>query len=229
MSNPYRLHIRLGKKDVDLILLGSWYRITYMVRHAIQFYLGKTDERLSLPPYNKKVPKEAVYSILFYPERDSEEIAFLQSIPNGYRSAAVKQLLRNAMEKYDIRPLLKNEPKPSKEKKEEPAYREVLTYMKEHNAQAYTGMLDEDFVPHVDAFWYGLERLCTFIDHHVVVTWKKTYTGLSEEECGKLRRAIASRQFAVSESRLEDAFHLQKRFEKKVESLKKAPDNKMTP
>lgn len=115
------------------------------------------------------------------------------------------------------------------EKKEEPAYREVLTYMKEHNAQAYTGMLDEDFVPHVDAFWYGLERLCTFIDHHVVVTWKKTYTGLSEEECGKLRRAIASRQFAVSESRLEDAFHLQKRFEKKVESLKKAPDNKMTP
>lgn len=121
MSNPYRLHIRLGKKDVDLILLGSWYRITYMVRHAIQFYLGKTDERLSLPPYNKKVPKEAVYSILFYPERDSEEIAFLQSIPNGYRSAAVKQLLRNAMEKYDIRPLLKNEPKPSKAEKEEPA------------------------------------------------------------------------------------------------------------
>lgn len=121
MSDPYRLHIRLGKKDGDLILLGAWYRITEMVRHAIQFYLDKTDERIHLPPYSDEIPNDAIYTAIFYPEKDSEEIAFLQSIPNGYRSTVIKYLLRNAMERCDLRYILKNEPKPSKVEKEEAA------------------------------------------------------------------------------------------------------------
>ena len=65
MSKPDRMHIRLGDKDGDLILLGSWYRITEMVRHAILYYLGKTDEKISLPPYSEEIPKEAIYTALF--------------------------------------------------------------------------------------------------------------------------------------------------------------------
>ena len=121
MSKPYRMHIRLGDKDGDLILLGSWYRITEMVRHAIHYYLGQTDEKISLPPYSEEIPKEAIYTALFYPEKDSEEIEFLESIPNGFRSTVVKRLLRHAMEKCDLRPILKKAPKLSKGKKEEPA------------------------------------------------------------------------------------------------------------
>ena len=121
MSKPYRMHIRLGDKDGDLILLGSWYRITEMVRHAIHYYLGKTDEKIPLPPYGEKIPKEAIYTALLYPETDSEEIKFLESIPKGFRSTAVKRLLRHAMEKCDLRPILKKAPKLSKGKKEEPA------------------------------------------------------------------------------------------------------------
>ena len=44
--------------------------------------------------------------------------------------------------------------------------------MKEQNSQKYFGMLDKDFVPHVDAFWYGLQMLCEFIDHHITVECK---------------------------------------------------------
>ena len=112
MGEVIRFHLRLGQKDGDLILLGSKYRITKMVRHAIQFYLGKADERIPLPPYNEKVPKDVVYSILLYPETDSEEIAFLQSVPNGYRSAVMKRLLRYAMEQCDLRLIMENAPKP---------------------------------------------------------------------------------------------------------------------
>ena len=120
MSKPYRMHIRLGDKDGDLILLGSWYRITEMVRHAIHYYLGKTDEKILLPPYSEEIPNEAIYTALFYPEKDSEEIEFLESIPNGFRSTVVKRLLRHAMERCDLRPILKNAPKLPRVKKEEP-------------------------------------------------------------------------------------------------------------
>lgn len=115
MSKPYRMHIRLGDKDGDLILLGSWYRITEMVRHAIHYYLGQTDEKISLPPYSEEIPKEAIYTALFYPEKDSEEIEFLESIPNGFRSTVVKRLLRHAMERCDLRPILTKLPKGKKE------------------------------------------------------------------------------------------------------------------
>ena len=113
MGEVVRFHLRLGQKDGDLILLGSTSRITKMVRHAIQYYLYKTDEKIPLPPYNKEVPKEAIYSILLYPETDSEEIAFLQSVPNGYRSTVIKYLLRNAMERCDLRLIMENVPKPA--------------------------------------------------------------------------------------------------------------------
>ena len=105
-----RFHLRLGQKDGDLILLGSKYRITKMVRHAIQFYLGKTDERIPLPPYNEKVPKMLFTQFFSIRKQILRKLRFLQSVPNGYRSAVMKRLLRYAMEQCDLRLIMENAP-----------------------------------------------------------------------------------------------------------------------
>lgn len=105
------------------------------------------------------------------------------------------------------------------QEKEEPKYDEVVSYMKEQNAKRYFGMLDEDFVPHVDAFWYGLEMLCDFIDHHIVVECDTEYLRIGENEKAKLMRVIESKSFEVSESRLEFVLELRERFEEKIRAL----------
>lgn len=114
MGEAIRINLRLGQKDGDLILLGKQYRISEMVRLAIRYYLGKSNEKIPLPPY-VDVPSEAVYTILLYPDSDPEVLEFLQTIPNGYRSTAIKQLLRNAMERCDFRLLQNNEAKKKSE------------------------------------------------------------------------------------------------------------------
>ena len=67
--------------------------------------------------------------------------------------------------------------------------------MKEQNSQKYFGMLDEDFVPHVDAFWYGLQMLCEFIDHHITVECKTDCFFINGDESAKLQRIISSKEF----------------------------------
>ena len=89
-------------------------------------------------------------------------------------------------------------------------------------------MLDEDFVPHVDAFWYGLEMLCEFIDHHIAVECNTESFYIDDAERSKLLRAITSKEFDVSEARLDSAIELKERFEDKIEALKdtkKAKEN----
>lgn len=80
------------------------------------------------------------------------------------------------------------------EKKEDPQFEKVIEYMKEHNAKKYFGMLDEDFVPHVDAFWYGLQMLCEFIDHHIAVECKTDCFFINGDESAKLQRTISSKE-----------------------------------
>ena len=105
------------------------------------------------------------------------------------------------------------------EEKEDPQYDQVVEYMKKHNAEKYFGMLDEDFVPHVDAFWYGLEMLCEFIDHHVAINCNTKDSFINNDEQSKLLRVITSKDFDISEARLDSAIELKERFEERIEAL----------
>lgn len=105
------------------------------------------------------------------------------------------------------------------EKKEDPQFEKVIEYMKEYNAQKYFGILDEDFVPHVDAFWYGLQMLCEFIDHHIAVECKIDCFFINEEAIAKLQRTISSKDFDINETRLDSAIELKERFENQLEKL----------
>lgn len=103
--------------------------------------------------------------------------------------------------------------------KDEPQFEEVIEYMKEHNAKKYSGILDEDFVPHVDAFWYGLQMLCEFIDHHIYVECKIDCFCINRDENTKLQRTISAREFDVSVDLLNSAVELEERFESQLEEL----------
>lgn len=105
------------------------------------------------------------------------------------------------------------------DKKEDPQFEKVIEYMREHNAEKYFGMLDEDFVPHVDAFWYGVQMLCEFIDHHIAVECKTECFFISEDERAKILRAIAAKEFEVNEVRLENAIELKERFRNQFEKI----------
>lgn len=114
--------------------------------------------------------------------------------------------------------LSKNDDDYEDEKKEDPQFDQVIEYMKTHNAEKYLGMLDEDFVPHVDAFWYGLEMLCDFIDHHIAVEYNICFF-INDEERSNLLRVISSKDFDANEVRLDSALGLKERLEEIVEEL----------
>lgn len=44
-------------------------------------------------------------------------------------------------------------------------YRAVMDFMERSNAVKYDAFTDEDYLPHVNAFWYGLKRLALFTDN----------------------------------------------------------------
>jgi hypothetical protein len=104
------------------------------------------------------------------------------------------------------------------EQAETPEFDEVVDYMKQQNAKRYLGLLDEDFVPHVDAFWHGLEMLCAFIDNHISVDYNSAHSRITTEERERILRNITSTSFYVSNERLEGLLELKKRFEEKMES-----------
>lgn len=105
------------------------------------------------------------------------------------------------------------------EKKEDPQLDQVMEYMKTHNAEKYFGVLDEDFVPHVDAFWYGLEMLCEFIDHHIAIECNTECFYINRDEQAKLLRTITSKEFEISEARFDSAVELKERFEARIKAL----------
>lgn len=104
------------------------------------------------------------------------------------------------------------------EEEECPQFEKVIEYMKENNAQKYFGMLDEDCVPHVDAFWYGLQMLCEFIDHHIAVECNKDFS-INKDESAKLKRMILSKDFNINEESLDKAIKLKTRFNDQLEKL----------
>lgn len=52
---------------------------------------------------------------------------------------------------------------------EPPKLSDVIEDLDRANALPYKAMLDEDFAPHVDAFWYGLETLCRLLEARIVM------------------------------------------------------------
>ena len=106
------------------------------------------------------------------------------------------------------------------EKEEEDIdYKRVVEYMKTQNLQQYQGMLDEDFVPHVDAFWYGLEKLCSFIDAHLEVDYNTESIYINASESSKILRVIMTKNFPVDEMRLENAVHFEKTLSDRIDKL----------
>lgn len=99
------------------------------------------------------------------------------------------------------------------EQKNPPQIDEVIEYLKQKNTIKYLGLLDEDFVPHVDTFWYGLEMLCEFINDCIVIKGNIKSPGIDSDTHQRLLRSIASSNFAVNEKRLEAAIDLKERFE----------------
>lgn len=95
--------VRLGRKDGDLMLMASQYRISDMLVLAVRYHLGLTAERIPLPP---NVPFKPIKCATIYLDGDNEDvIEFMQQYPDGYRSTAVKMLLRHATERCDLRHL----------------------------------------------------------------------------------------------------------------------------
>lgn len=95
--------VRFGKKDGDLMLMASQYHITDMLVLAVDRHIGKTQETIPLPP---NVAYKPIHSATIYLNDEHEDaINFLRQFPNGFRSAAVKMLLRHATEQCDLRHL----------------------------------------------------------------------------------------------------------------------------
>ena len=59
----------------------------------------------------------------------------------------------------------------------------------------------------MDAFWYGLQMLCEFIDHHIAVECKTDCFFINGDESAN-HNTISSKEFDVSEVRLESAIEL---------------------
>lgn len=98
---------------------------------------------------------------------------------------------------------------------EPPEFEEVIAHMEQSNAMKYQGLLDEDFIPHVDAFWYGLEMLCEFIDHYVVINCDAEYFRINDEEKLKLLHTISNINFSVSEEQLKALLDFKGQIERK--------------
>ena len=105
------------------------------------------------------------------------------------------------------------------DKNEIPQFDDVVEHMVAHNEQAYIGLLDEDFVPHVDAFWYGLEMLCGFIDHSILVSFNPEENHINDEEKKKIFRNIESVEFLVDERRILSAIKLKNQMVERLNAL----------
>ena len=137
--------------------------------------------------------------------------------------AKSKKSAKGPKEKKSVSEILFGAPDEDDEeegKEEEPKFSDVVDHMKRQNAKKYFGMLDEDFVPHVDAFWYGLEMLCEFIDHHIAIDYEIKDAVIDSDERSKLLRTVSSMSFEVSEARLDSLHELNAHFEERCASIK---------
>ena len=79
---------------------------------------------------------------------------------------------------------------------------DAIEYMKENNERKYWGMMNEDYVPHVDVFWRGLEELCSCIDHQVAVKFDEFLLCIDTETATALENDIMSPKFVVDDAKM---------------------------
>jgi len=107
MSKSTRINIRFGPKDKDLQLLASSNRFDDVITYAIDHYLGKVKAPIPLPNLDSinAGQEKTIYTLYLDNITDKDAIDLLQGIPAGYRSFALKLLIRHAMERCDLRAL----------------------------------------------------------------------------------------------------------------------------
>lgn len=96
---------------------------------------------------------------------------------------------------------------------------QVIDSMKAHNNMKYAGLLDEDFVPHVDAFWDGLESLCCFIDQCINIPQAIQRFRFTDEDRTKILRKVQSVDFEITEEKLDQLAALKKRLEESIQAF----------
>lgn len=92
------MHLRLyAYHDMDLLALKESNKISSLVKDSLRAFLSKNETKFSFnPPVQVFYPVQGVYEIQIRlnPIEDTEIIDFIDTIPNGYRSGFIKNLLR---------------------------------------------------------------------------------------------------------------------------------------
>ncbi|MBR5658788.1 MAG: cell envelope integrity protein TolA [Lachnospiraceae bacterium] len=96
---------------------------------------------------------------------------------------------------------------------------DAIEYMKENNERKYWGMMNEDYVPHVDVFWRGLEELCSCIDHQVAVKFDEFLLCIDAETATELENDIMSPKFAVDDAKMAKATEFQKKLSEEYQKV----------
>ena len=89
------------------------------------------------------------------------------------------------------------------EKVEELDFEICLSRIKEANALLYYGFLDEDFVPHVDAYWRGVSDILGLLAANNNVSLILPSLNIDEKVKSRIRRKIATKEFFVTNEKIE--------------------------
>ena len=106
--------------------------------------------------------------------------------------------------RYGILHLLIKKLEPEDHQEILPTCEEVITEITQKNTMPYHGLLDEDFSPHVDAFWYALEHLCRFFNSRIKLVEGIDVLPFSEKKRRSMDRHIMAHEFSPSESLFDD-------------------------
>lgn len=96
-------------------------------------------------------------------------------------------------------------------------YGKCLDELRRSNFLVYQGLLDEDFVPHVDGFWQGLHDMLVLLTTNefekIVLPHIKN---IDEKGMSTVRRVIADSSFDVNESKMQAVYDIVERLSKDI-------------
>lgn len=96
-------------------------------------------------------------------------------------------------------------------------YGKCLDKLRRSNSLVYQGLLDEDFVPHVDGFWQGLHDMLALLAtnefEEIILPHIKN---IDEKGLSVVRRTIADSSFNVSESKMQAIYDIAERLSKNI-------------
>lgn len=112
--------------------------------------------------------------------------------------------------------LLENKETPIEEEEKtiELDFDTCLSEVKKANSLRYDGFLDEDFVPHVDAFWKSVSDIIGLLSLNNNISFTAPSLNIDEKLKSKIRRKIASKEFLVESGKIEKLQSLIEKIEK---------------